>query len=459
MAASEAGIEEEGQLLPFTIGPILVITCLTALVALAAHLGRAVFHDGVRPIMPELIEGRMERRELASIASGLSMGFITSVGITFAISFQMLNPWLLFLPADIIGIMARRWWIALLGGAIWGLAAIAGLSGLLAVLADLPVDMIGALSAFGSPVLGAIAAYPLLAILQQFKWRSALISTAVVFIVIVTCTQLTDLGQLSLLAITTLTSFLLLIGFVVRQELKSRRQRRLNGERSPETEVEVDEETEAEQLKQWRTIKRSLPLFMAIGACAALASHLGIFAGTDVSLPFLQEVWGQDGQGGDSGFLAAAAVDTVRLLSFVPLLAVTALATGVHGVAGLMLMFPIGYLSPNPLVAAVLGAAVMALEVLALRRIVGWLTRYPHLREASDYMRSAMNAMLEIGFLIGGALAVLRMEGGSPGIGLVCFLLLYAANESLGRPVMRVAIGPVLAIATGLILNLVHYIS
>ncbi|MFV8766014.1 YhfT family protein, partial [Yersinia enterocolitica] len=50
--------------------------------ALLSHRSVAVFHDGIRPILPQLVEGNMSRREAGSIAFGLSVGFIASVGIS-----------------------------------------------------------------------------------------------------------------------------------------------------------------------------------------------------------------------------------------------------------------------------------------------------------------------------------------------------------------------------------------
>lgn len=75
-----------------------------------SHMGMAVFHDGIRPVIPEYIEGRMHRGEMASIAFGLSVGFIASVGIGNALVTNLLNPWLLFLATDIIGIAAPKKW-------------------------------------------------------------------------------------------------------------------------------------------------------------------------------------------------------------------------------------------------------------------------------------------------------------------------------------------------------------
>ncbi|XNM76820.1 YhfT family protein [Escherichia coli] len=53
----------------------------------------------------------------------------------------------------------------------------------------------------------------------------------------------------------------------------------------------------------------------------------------------------------------------MRGLGFVPLIATTALATGVYAVAGFTFVYAVGYLSPNPMVAAVLGAVVISAEV------------------------------------------------------------------------------------------------
>ncbi len=40
---------------------LLVISILCGVTAFVSHMGMAVFHDGVRPIIPEYIEGRMKR--------------------------------------------------------------------------------------------------------------------------------------------------------------------------------------------------------------------------------------------------------------------------------------------------------------------------------------------------------------------------------------------------------------
>ncbi|SPX29873.1 inner membrane protein [Escherichia coli] len=67
--------------------------------SLLAHRSAAVFHDGIRPILPQLIEGYMNRREAGSIAFGLSIGFVASVGISFTLKTGLLtHGYSFFLP-------------------------------------------------------------------------------------------------------------------------------------------------------------------------------------------------------------------------------------------------------------------------------------------------------------------------------------------------------------------------
>lgn len=432
---------------PLTIMQFIVVMCLTALTALAAHLGKAVFHDGIRPILPEVIEARMNRRELASIASGLSFGFIVSVGISFAFSFQMLNPWLLFLPTDILGILATRWWIALVLGAAWGAIALFGLAGVLSLATMLPIDIIDPLSQLNVGFLVAVAVFPLVAIMNQFGWKRALSSAVIVLVTRQSLALYTDSGIFIQVAMTTIVSVLLLVGFVLHKAWAQRR------------DLDVDEqEEELEQCIHLKRIVKGLPLFMAIGGCVAIATNLGLFTGSDAAIPYLQNAWSAGEATTRGGWLQSAAViDIIRLLSFMPLIVTTALATGVYGVMGLMFVLPIGYLSPNPVVAGLLGAVVVCLEIAAISKISTCLQRYPMVRETSDYFRTAMNTMIEIGLLIGGALAVFQMESSTAGLGLMLYILLYAANEGLGRPVMRLAFGPVAAVVVGLALNILYF--
>ena len=137
---------------------IIVVACLTGMTSLLAHRSAAVFHDGIRPILPQLIEGYMNRREAGSIAFGLSIGFVASVGISFTLKTGLLNAWLLFLPTDILGVLAINSLMAFGLGAIWGILILTCLLPVNQLLTALPVDVLGSLGELSSPVANAVVA-------------------------------------------------------------------------------------------------------------------------------------------------------------------------------------------------------------------------------------------------------------------------------------------------------------
>ncbi|MCM2533330.1 YhfT family protein [Neobacillus pocheonensis] len=486
---------------------IAVIMCLTALTALASHWGKAVFHDGIRPILPEFMEGRMKRSELSSISFGLSIGFIVSVGISFAVSFKLLNPWLLFLPTDILGVMATSWWMAIGLGGIWGIVALFGLTGVQTVFSLLPVDLLGSLGELSTPVLVAFTAFPIIAILYQFGWVRALFSGLVALVVrqllpvvgggftdkantaLEKARQLADVtfpkgadfagkvnaikkaagqdshvqdllaqatnnfslgttisGFTMQIAVLMLMGMILLITFSIMKDVKNK--------------VDISVDTEEENIFDIRTkrIVKGLPILAGIGALLAIATNLGLMNGSEVDGPILHQAWQATGQERSNLLQSAAIADIIRGISFIPLIATTALATGVYGVVGLTFVFPIGILMPNPVLAGIVGAIWVCIEVLALRGIGRFLQRYPSLREASDNIRSSMNSMIELALFIGGAFAAMKMAPNAVGLSLTIYILLYAANEGLGRPIMKLAAGPVAIIITGIILNLLYFL-
>ena len=83
----------------------------------------------------------MKRSEIASVAFGLSVGFIASVGIGNALATNLMNPWLLFLATDIIGIASPKKWLAPILGGLYGLLCFTGISAINAVLTGLPIDL------------------------------------------------------------------------------------------------------------------------------------------------------------------------------------------------------------------------------------------------------------------------------------------------------------------------------
>lgn len=424
----------------FSIVKIIVISALTGVTAFLAHMAMAVFHDGIRPILPEYVEGRMKRSELAPIAFGLSVGFIASVGITFTLSTGLLNPWLLFLTTDIIGIMSPKKWIAGAVGALWGALVVTSLTALNAAFTFLPVDFIGALGALSDPVVSAFALFPLLAIVYQFGWKRGLIASIVTLVSRLLVIKYTSIFPES---IQIFVGMVMLILFAISNDMKNK---------SKET-------TEGDSIFEERTerIRKNLPFLALAGALIAAAANLHFFAGSEVSIYTLADAYkAADPSVMDKLINQAALSEFMRGLGFVPLIATTALATGVYGIAGLTFIYPIGYLAPNWIVAAIGGAVVITLEVFLLRGIGKGLQRFPSIREASDNIRTAMTNLMELALLIGSILAVIQMGGYT---GFFIGALLYTVNDAVGRPVMRLAAGPTAAIITGIILNILYWLQ
>ncbi|STM17947.1 inner membrane protein [Escherichia coli] len=124
--------------------------------------------------------------------------------------------------------------------------------------------------------------------------------------------------------------------------------------------------------------------------------------------------------------------------------------------SGFTFVYAVGYLSPNPMVAAVLGAVVISAEVLLLRSIGKWLGRYPSVRNASDNIRNAMNMLMEVALLVGSIFAAIKMAGYT---GFSIAVAIYFLNESLGRPVQKMAAPVVAVMITGILLNVLYWLG
>ncbi|WP_295894495.1 YhfT family protein [uncultured Vibrio sp.] len=419
-----------------------LVATLCAMTALIANMSAAVFHDGIRPILPQLVEGNMTRRDAGSVAFGLSIGFVASVGISFTLSTGLLNPWLLFLPTDILGVMIGSRILAALAGGLWGILVVTSLAGVNAVLTGLPIDALGALGELGTPVMSAFALFPLLAIFYQFGWKAGAIAAVVILFSRLLIMKFTGIYPES---IQIFVGMLMLVLFAVRKDLADRK-----------AGIEAPDMSGLHGLFDERTkrIVKNLPFLAVTGALIAAVSNGGIFAGSEVSIYSLAEAYKiTDPEAHDAAMKQVALSEFMRGLGFIPLIATTALATGVYGVVGMTFVFVVGYLSPNIPVAAALGAITICAEVFLLRGIGRFLEQFPSIRNASDNIRNSMNTLMEFALLIGGVLAVMKMGATT---GFTIFAMLYFLNEVLGRPILKIAAPAVAAILTGIILNLLY---
>ena len=424
----------------FSVLNFTVVIILCAFTAFLSHMGMAVFHDGLRPVIPEYIEGRMKRPELGSIAFGLSVGFIASVGIAHTVATGLLNPWLLFLTTDILGIISPKKWIAPILGGIWGALTLTALGFINTVLTGLPVNFIGAMGEISNPVVSCFALFPLIAIFMQFNAKKGIISTVITFAVRILLTKFVP--SLSADAMEMFVGIVLLIGFAVVQDSKLKH----TGE-------------EEENVFSVRTarIRKNIVFLMISGALIAVACNIHIFGGSEVSIYTLAKAYKSTDPATSSGLIQQAALsEFMRGLGFIPLIATTAITTGVYGVAGFTFVYCVGYLMPNPVFAAIGGAAVILLEVLLLGWVGKFLGKFPSIRDASDNIRTSMTTVMEFALIIGSINAVVKMGGYT---GFFIAAMIYFINEMTGKRIIKMAIGPVAAIATGVILNLLCYVG
>ncbi|MFE4172012.1 YhfT family protein [Streptomyces sp. NPDC056909] len=447
--------------LDFSLTQKLFVIALCALTAFISHLALAVFNDGVRPFMLDFIQGRSKRSATTAVSFGLSAGFIFGLGAPMALSSGVLNPWLLFLPTDILGILAPRKWLAPLLGGAWGALVVFGLGGANDVAHDLPVDFLTATQQMSTPILFLFTLFPVLAITRQFgRLRGALAAVLELALVILTMKLWPNVfaGSLAMAA-----GVLLLIGLAVRKDLAQREADRAAalaageqisgpGQGSPESQgSQGSQESTADPMASLFStsalrLRRHLPLFMVLGAGICVLAQTHIFGGGEATSFLIAK-----GQ-----YSEAAQVDFYRVFGFVPLIATTALASGAYGIAGFTLVYPIGYLLPNPLLAAVVGAVVLALEVLALSSIGKVLGKLPSVRDSSEYLRGAITETLALAILFGSLLAANVMGGG---LGILVVGGLYLLNEAMGRPVVRMAAAPAAVLAGGVLLNILYWLD
>ena len=89
-------------------------------------------------------------------------------------------------------------------------------------------------------------------------------------------------------------------------------------------------------------------------------------------------------------YAEAAQVDFYRVFGFIPLIATTALASGAYGIAGFTLVYPIGYLMPNPLLAGCAGRWSSPPRCWRSPASAGCWAGCRSVRDSSEHLRGAI---------------------------------------------------------------------
>ena len=154
----------------------------------------------------------------------------------------------------------------------------------------------------------------------------------------------------------------------------------------------------------------------------------------------------------EAGISAAA-----RAVGFIPLVYTTAITTGVYGPAGTTLVFVVGIIfMHNPILAFIVGALVMFLEVILLEKAAAGLDKFPGIKKSGDHVRTAMNKVLEIAIMAGSMMAGNAL---APGTGFLFVAGAYALNKTAKKSMVEIAVGPVAVIALGILLNILFVLG
>ena len=95
-------------------------------------------------------------------------------------------------------------------------------------------------------------------------------------------------------------------------------------------------------------------------------------------------------------------------------------------------------------------------EVQLLSLIAKGLDKFPGIREMGEHIRTAMNRVLEIALLIGGAMA---SEQIAPGIGFFWVIGILLLNKKAKKPIVEMAVGPIAAVSLGILVNILNLIG
>lgn len=422
---------------------IVVIALLAGLASILANKGIAVFNDGLRPLIPEYLENRMDRKSLFLASFALSFGLVIGFGIPFSIGKEIILIHSVLLGTDIIGTMCSndKKGTALSGiiGAFYGVGLVLGLKVIVDIFAKLPVNFLPNLSAVGSPIIVAFAIFPVLVVGYQYGVRKGVLSLIIVLVV----RQITSIfGKFSIASanislnadgIALLTGIIIMLIFAITDKTES---------------ANTNEQLIGIFSERVAKVKKNILILSIMGGLVSLAVSLNMLAGDPISLNLLQE-----GKLADGAIVALA-----RTIGFIPLVGTTAITTGVYGPTGLTFVFVIGILVRNPILSFILGALTLALEIVLLEQIAKLLDRFPGIKSCGDQIRTSMTKVLEVAILVGAMIACNAMVANN-GLGFLFVIGVYLLNKASKKPLVDMAVGPIATLLFGLILNILFILK
>ena len=386
-----------------TILRYVIIAAVGALASILANQSIAVFNDGLRPVLPEYLEKRMDRKALAATSFAIGFGLVIGYGLPTSIAASIILIHCILLTTDIIGTWCpdtKKGMIASgVIGAVYGVALLFGLQVIIDLFNLLPVNFLGSLGQVSAGITLAFAIFPAVTVALQFGAAKGIITAVVTLLV----RQIVETyGKIALDAEHTISlnkdGMALLAGMIIMLVFAA-------------MDKEGNDQNSNEMLTQIFADK-----------VARIRKYMPVLA----------------------------------LMGFIPLVATTAITTGVYAPAGMTFVFVIGLLIPNPFIALIAGAACICVEILLLNVIAKGLDKFPGIKRCGDNIRTAMSYVIDIALLIGGILAAQAIM---PTTGLFIIVAFWCINKCSKKPLVSMAVGPLGAILVGLIANVLFLLS
>lgn len=418
---------------------LIAIAALGAMGSILVNRGVAVFNDGLRPIVPEFLEGRITRKELAATSFALSFGLIIGFGIPLSIGATIIIAHSILLACDIIGIWSpdNKKGIIISGvvGAVYSIGVCLGLQFVVDLFDKLPINFLDSLSLVGTPIIIAFTVFPAVAVGYQHGFKKAVITASITFISYLLFARFGSFTISSYKIALSPEGMSLLFGMFMMVYFAARVK---GGEGTTNSDL-VNIFTE-----RVNRIKKNRWLLAIMGGLVALVSAQMILAVDAMPQALIN----------DGKYSEAAIATLARAIGFIPLVFSTAIVTGVYGLAGTTMVFVVGIIFREmPILAFVVGAVVMYGEVMLLSVVTKSMDKLPGVREMGEHIRTSLADVLGMAILIGSAMAGEKI---APGMGFFWVMGFYLLNRIAKKPLVELAVGPIGVIALGILVNILH---
>ena len=290
---------------------------------------------------------------------------VIGFGIPVSIGAAILLIHSILLGTDIIGTWAPKGTtgdiVSGVVGALYGVGLLTGLQWIVNLFKALPVNVFDAMGAIGSPVIMAFAAFPALAVALQQGIKKGVITLAISGFIRVLIVRFSPITIGSSKIALNPDGMAMLAGMAILLIFASQ-------EKS-------DDETGLAAMFSDRVarIKKNVWILAVMGALVAMGTALHVLAGDPISLNLVKEMKYTD----------AAMAALARAIGFIPLVATTAITTGVYGPVGMTFIFAAALFANNPFIAAILGFIIIFAEVYLLSSIATFLDKFPGIRSSA----------------------------------------------------------------------------